>query len=654
MASLRSAWSRVFPGRFAMAGVMLTVFLALNAVTRLGLMLFNQDWTLLLPQTLIPILLLGFVYDVAAASWWLVPFALLAAFWPEGPRAARALRAAVVFLSLTAFGVWVFTAASEFVFWNEFSSRFNFIAVDYLVYTNEVIGNIRQSYDLRPAFAAIALLVGLMAWLTWKPLAQAAASTGMPRRKRAAFGLSYMLLPALLFVGVDANYKEFTSQAQAVQLAGNGQWEFFRAFRTNEIDYEQFYKMLPAADAESSLKHELQKAGAAEFTGNAQAPFERWIRPAEAEKRLNVVMISVESLSGDFMAAFGNTRGLTPFLDGLAKESLFFTKLYSTGTRTVRGLEALSVGIPPTPGYSVVKRPHNENLFTIGSVFKSKGYEPIYLYGGYGYFDNMNYFFGNNGYTVVDRVGLTKEEVHHETIWGVADEDLFTLTLRELDQRYQKKQPFFAQVMTTSNHRPYTYPADRIDIPSGQGRDGAVKYTDWAIGDFIRRARAKPWFDETIFVIVADHCASSRGTTDIPIERFHIPMLIYAPKHIAPRIIDTVASQIDVPPTILALLNFSYPSRFFGQDILTEGQKHPRALMANYQTVAYMADGVLVELRPKSRYRVVDAESGQPRPDEAANARYVDAAIAYYQTASQAFRRGALKLDAGSALRTTP
>jgi phosphoglycerol transferase MdoB-like AlkP superfamily enzyme len=355
-------------------------------------------------------------------------------------------------------------------------------------------------------------------------------------------------------------------------------------------------------------------------------------------------MISVESLSGDFMAAFGNTKGITPALDALAGDSLFFTQLYSTGTRTVRGLEALSIGIPPTPGYSVVKRPNNENLFTIGSVFKSKGYEPIYFYGGYGYFDNMNYFFSNNGYTVIDRVGLAKEEIHHETIWGVADEDLFTLTLRELDGRYARKQPFFAQVMTTSNHRPYTYPAGRIDIPSGTGRDGAVKYTDWAIGDFIRRARTKPWFDDTVFVIVADHCASSRGTTDIPIERFHIPMLIYAPKHIPARRVETVASQIDVPPTILALLNMSYASRFFGQDILTAGQKYQRTLMANYQTVAYLEDGVLVELRPKGRVRVVDAVSGQPRGDEATNKRYVDAAIAYYQSASQAFRNGGLKL----------
>jgi len=165
------------------------------------------------------------------------------------------------------------------------------------------------------------------------------------------------------------------------------------------------------------------------------------------------------------MGAFGNAKGLTPQLDRLAREGLLFTQLYATGTRTVRGLEALALSLPPTPGHSVVKRPNNDHLFTVGEVFAEKGYEPLYLYGGYGYFDNMEHFFGGNGYTVIDRTALDKADIHYENIWGVADEDLFTLTLRELDKRHTAGTKFFAHVMTTSNHRPYTYPAGRIDIP---------------------------------------------------------------------------------------------------------------------------------------------------------------------------------------------
>jgi len=199
------------------------------------------------------------------------------------------------------------------------------------------------------------------------------------------------------------------------------------------------------------------------------------------EKRLNVVLISVEALSADFMAAFGNREGLTPRLDALAREGLLFTRLYATGTRTARGLEALTLSYPPTPGYSIVKRPDNGGLFSLGEVFREKGYEPLYLYGGYAYFDNMGAFFSGNGYTVVDRTAIRSEDISYENIWGVADEDLFKMATAELDKRWTANRPFFAHIMTVSNHRPFAYPAGRIDIPIGT-REGAVKYTDFAIG----------------------------------------------------------------------------------------------------------------------------------------------------------------------------
>jgi phosphoglycerol transferase MdoB-like AlkP superfamily enzyme len=146
---------------------------------------------------------------------------------------------------------------------------------------------------------------------------------------------------------------------------------------------------------------------------------------------MNVVLINVESLSAEFMKAFGSEKNITPCLDSIAEKSLFFTNLYASGTRTVRGLEALSLSIPPTPGQSIIKRPGNENLFSLGSVFSSKGYISQYIYGGYSYFDNMNEFFGGNHYQVIDRRQLQPGDIHYANIWGVADEDLFALTLKK-------------------------------------------------------------------------------------------------------------------------------------------------------------------------------------------------------------------------------
>jgi len=634
--------ARLFPGPFAAAGIALALFLGVSLVSRLGLALFNGEAAEFLPWRVAGWLAIGTVYDLATGVYWLLPFALVAWLWPAR-RLRRGLQAVFVVFGVIASAVLAFTLASEFVFWNEFSSRFNFIAVDYLIYTREVIGNIRESYPMAPIMLGLAALAAVMAWLTLRPLWRAGAPTTMTFGRRSAWMAAYVLAAVLSFLAVPASWKEFSASVQSQQLAGNGVWEFFHAFNTNEIDYERFYATVPPERAQQTLREEFVEAGTPDFTGNPALPVERRIHGAGPEKKLNVVLVSVESLSADFLGSFGNTRGLTPNLDRLAAEGLLFTRLYATGTRTVRGLEALALSLPPTPGHSVVKRPNNENLHTIGELFAEKGYEPIYLYGGYGYFDNMEHFFGSNGYTFIDRGAIDKADIHYENIWGVADEDLFTLTLRELDKRHAAGRPFFAHVMTTSNHRPFTYPAGRVDIPPGTSADGAVKYTDWAIGDFIKRARTRPWFDDTVFVIVADHCAAARGKTDLPLDRFHIPMLIYAPKHIQPARIDTIASQIDVPPTILALLDFSYVSRFFGQDILTEGKTHQRAMMANYQTVGYYEHGLLVELRPQRRVKVVDVATGKDAAPSDRTRHYTDEAIGYYQAASEAFRSGALR-----------
>ncbi|MEW6690514.1 MAG: LTA synthase family protein, partial [Pseudomonadota bacterium] len=350
---------------------------------------------------------------------------------------------------------------------------------------------------------------------------------------------------------------------------------------------------------------------------------------------LNLVLVSGESLGAEFVESLGGARGLTPNLERLGREGLFFTQMYATGTRTVRGLEALTLSVPPTPGHAVPMRPDNHGLFTLGGVLKSQGWEPLYLYGGYSYFDNMASFFGGNGYTVIDRTAIDKKDIHHENIWGVADEDLFDLALREIDARASAGGKVFAHVMTTSNHRPFTYPEGRIDIPSGTGREGAVKYTDHAIGRFVEKARARSWFGRTVFVFVADHTSIARGRSDLPMERFHIPMVVWAPGLVAPRRIDALASQIDVAPTLLGLLELPYVSEFFGRDLLHDADVPPSLFMANYQTVGFVGEGEQVELRPRRASRVTELDG---RASDAARQRAaLEEGIAFYQVAAQRF-----------------
>lgn len=339
------------------------------------------------------------------------------------------------------------------------------------------------------------------------------------------------------------------------------------------------------------------------------------------------MLIVVESLSADYLGEFGNQEGLTPNLDKLVGESLVFTNLLATGTRTVYGLSAVTLSAPPLPGNSIVRRPNNERLFNISSVLNQKGYTSKFIYGGYGYFDNMNYFYANNGFAVIDRSDFASNEISFANAWGVCDEDLFDKALSESDKEYGQGRKFFNLVMTTSNHRPFTYPENKIDIKSKTGRKGGVKYTDYAIGKLIEKAKERPWFDDTVFVIIADHTAGSAGKSDIVPSKYHIPLIIHAPKHIAAAKIDKLASQIDLAPTLFALLGFSYDSKFIGQNILDPSAK-PRAFISNYQQVGYVAGDNLVILKPN---RVVGyTEGNEPLLRE----QLLDEATAFFQGAS--------------------
>ncbi len=639
---MRKAIDWLLCGPYAALPRLLAAYLAFQALVRIALGVYNGDGGIFASGRIIGALAIGLVYDTAVAGCFLVPLLLLLLALRAGPPPAsggfgrRLLQAALLPFA----GMLVFIAAAEFVFWNEFASRFNFIAVDYLVYTNEVIGNIRESYPMPLLLSAVALASLALWWLLrwWLQAPLMAPAPALPGR--LARSLPWLLLPVVGIGLLDASVKEFSQDSQANQLAGNGVFEFFHAYQTNEIDYERYYRTLPVSEALANVRRVLQ------IGGSPQQPFDirRQVAPVAAEKRWNVVLVSIESLSASYLGHFGNHSGITPNLDRMADEGLLFTQLYATGTRTVRGLEALSLSVPPTPGHSIVKRPGNDGLYTLGSVFAQKGYSPLYVYGGYAYFDNMQAFYEGNGYRVADRTLLADNEIHFQNIWGVCDEDLYTLALREIDREVAAGKNVFAHVMTVSNHRPYTYPDDRVAIPSGDGRDGGVQYTDWALGDFIRRAREHPWFDDTLFVFVADHTHRGRGKMELPPRNYQIPMIVWAPGKIAPGRVEHLASQIDVAPTLLGLLDFDYESRFFGADILAPGTRR-RALLANYQTVGWYEDDLVIELKPNSRTRVVDARTGLDRAPDARSEAMTADAISFYQIASESFGSGALRLD---------
>lgn len=640
-----------FSGRFQLLRLFFLWYSLYAFGVRLALLIHSWPQIGHGPMTVTGIFLVGLLSDLVNAVYFAIPLALYLMIMPHRLFVSRWQRVVLYPLVFALCYGLVFSALAEWLFWDEFGVRFNFIAVDYLVYTHEVIGNIRESYPVPQLLALVGVTAALIFFVIRPRIEAVIASVRQQGMLPSASGLAarlatgavFLFLPVLVFLAVDGSLPgaAFENRYEK-ELAENGIYQLFSAFRNNSLDYGTFYKNMDEGLVFTGLRT-LLKTGNSRYVEDDPTDIERVLTSVAPEKRHNVVLIMVESLSAEYLGAFGNTAHLTPNLDALARDGLLFNRLYATGTRTVRGMEAVTLSVPPTPGQSIVKRPNNGNLFSLGFVFRDKGYDTRFFYGGYGYFDNMNAFFGGNGFEVTDRSDLGAEEISFANIWGVCDEDILGRALREFDQSARRKKPFFGYVMTTSNHRPFTYPEGKIDIPSRTGRTGGVKYTDYAIGKFIGEARQHSWFDNTIFIVVADHCAGSAGRQELPVHSYHIPLILYGPGIIEPGVNKTLASQVDLGPTLFGLLNWQYHSKFFGKDILAPDFT-PRAFIGNYQRLGYLEDGYLAILNERqgiSQYRVA-RETMQdavlvPVPE---NKELSGKAICSYQGASLLYQRG--------------
>lgn len=485
----------------------------------------------------------------------------------------------------------IFNAVSEYFFYNEFGLRYNFIAVDYLIYTNEVIGNIMESYPVIPLFLAIfAIAVVFTIYIYQKTKTEL---VDLPNIKQKVILLgSFCLLVAISILGLNFTTKLKSDNVFEEEIQANGLPKFYWAFTHNELDYFQFYPHINQKIAENIFLNQFSPPA-----------LKRTIHPEKPELKKNVVLISIESLSADFMAHYGNTQNITPFLDSLANRSLMFTNLYATGNRTVRGLEALTLCIPPTAGESIIKRENNKNKFTTGNIFKSKGYDVKFLYGGYSYFDNMKDFYEGNGYEIVDRNNFNPEEISFANVWGVADEDMAKKAIQTMNAEAKSGKPFFNHWMTVSNHRPFTYPNGKIDIPGdAKSREGGVKYTDYSLRKFFEMAKRQDWYSNTVFVIIADHCASSAGDTELPMDKYKIPAMIFSEGFIQPQKFTQTMSQIDVMPTLFGLLNFNYQTKFLGQDVFSK-EFQPKAYVATYEDLGLIKDNYLTIISPVKKIK---------------------------------------------------
>lgn len=490
-------------------------------------------------------------------------------------------------------------------FITEYDVRPNRLFVEYLKYPKEVCSMLWRGFRIH-----VVLGLGLTVLACWLILQYMAPWMAIDRSWGVVATLASWPLAIVLFALIirsstghrPANPSMFaiTSDAMVNSLILNSAWSVTYAIYSlkHENKSSEIYGKMPK---ENMLKLAL-KSHQAELINDSEFPTMRHAPSSQQRsKPLNLVIVLEESLGATFVESLGGVP-VTPALEKLKHEGIWFKNLYATGTRSVRGIEAVISGFPPTPAQSVVKLSlAQRNFFTIAKLLGKHGYHTEFLYGGESHFDNMNGFFMGNGFqSVVDQKDF-KDPVFVGS-WGVSDEDLFNKAHEHHLKHHQTGEPFFSLIFSSSNHAPFEFPDGRIALHDEKKatEENAVKYADYALGQFIKQAKESEYWQDTVFLIVADHDIRVRGETLVPIKNFHIPGLILGGS-IKPQEIEMVTSQIDLPVTAISLMGLTTDHPMIGRDISQApiSQDSGRAMMQFEQNYAWMEGNEVVILRPQ-------------------------------------------------------
>ncbi|WP_026638958.1 LTA synthase family protein [Bordetella petrii] len=495
-------------------------------------------------------------------------------------------------------------------FITEYDTRPNRLFVEYLKHPREVSGMLWRGYklELAAAVVSVAALIAVGHALFGEPLPDARWAWW-----QMALGSLGALAAVILAIRGTLGHRPINPSTVAYCNDGmlntlplNSLYNVFYAVYSmkNEKSAAAVYGRMPGDRMHDIV---LSCAGLPVPPTVATHPSVHRQEPTRSRGRpANIVIILEESLGAQYSAALGGAN-LTPHLDALAREGWAFARAYATGTRSVRGLEAVTAGFLPTPAQAVLKLPAAQRgFFTLADGLGRQGYRSRFIYGGESHFDNMKAFFLGNGFDEIIDLPDFKNPAFVGT-WGASDEDMFT----QLDARLRADgdQPTFTLAFSVSNHSPWEYPAGRIQVDGNPATvENTVRYADWALGQFFEWARQAPYWENTVFLVVADHDSRVFGDTLIPVRHFHIPAVILG-GGIAPRREDGIISQIDLPPTLLSLAGVTCAHPMLGHD-LTRSIPN-RAIMQYESHYGYLkGDDLLVLLPGKApvqfRYQMPD------------------------------------------------
>lgn len=580
---------------------MLAVGLAMLSLSRIALVAWQWDRVHATGITA-AVFLQGVRADLILLGYFAVVPLLLAPF-AAIPACSRFHRTAIIWWGTFALVFIAFMELSSPQFIMQYDVRPNRLFIEYLSYPREVLATLWNGF--RPALIAGIGFTALLGVAIFALLRRASDDAATWRPTAVLLAWPILCLALVMQVRSTTGHRPanpalfaLTGDAMVNSLIINSAWSVLDAANSlrKESVSSEIYGAIPREQVFAEVKSAAWLRDQ-QFTDPAIPTLHRQLAAIRREKPLNLVIILQESLGATFVESLGGLP-VTPELERLKHEGWWFEQLYATGTRSVRGIEAVVAGYPPTPARSVVKLSlAQQNFYTLAAGLGRQGYHTEFVYGGESHFDNMRSFFTANGFQKIVDIGQMQPAFVGS--WGASDEDLFDASLQRLDRLHARGQPFFSLIFTSSNHEPFEFPDGKIQLydPAKQTVNNAVKYADYALGKFIRAAKQQPYWKDTVFLIVADHDNRVYGNSLVPIKKFHIPGLILG-ADVKPKRIATIASQIDLGPTLLSLLGISSEHPMIGRDFVRDSTSPGRALIQFDNHFAWLEGSSATILRP--------------------------------------------------------
>ncbi len=630
--------------RFILASAV--ALLALFALLRLGLLLFNRELIGSTPlASFVEAFGNGLRFDLRVTVYILVP--LLLAVLSSRAMAARRLQQ--LWLGACA-SVAILLGLIELNFYREFHQRLNSLVFQYLQEDPAtVLSMLWHGFPvlrlLAAWLAASAALFALFGWLERRTRAAPLSLASAPARRGASWPARFAVFGVLLVVGVVAARGTLrqgpplrwgdaftTASTFANHLGQNATLSLYDAARNRFSSHRDnsWKATLPVADAQA-ITRELLLTANDRLVDAELAPVRRDFQPpADGQLAVrNVVVILMESFAGRYVGALGSADGITPNFDRLTGEGLLFERFFTNGTHTHQGMFASMACFPNLPGFEyLMQTPEGGHRFSgLPQLLGARAFDDVYVYNGDFAWDNQAGFFGNQGMKrFVGRNDYVNPVVSDPT-WGVSDQDMFTRAAEELG-KLDNGAPFYALLQTLSNHTPYALP-EQLPVAAVEGHGAldqhltAMRYSDWALGQFFDKVRNQPWFKQTLFVVVGDHgFGAPEEVTEMDLLRFHVPLLLIAPgvtERFGSRR-EVVGTQVDVVPTIMGRLGGEVRHQCWGRDLLSLAADDPGFGIVkpsgSDQTVALIrGDRVLVQPKEQParlyRYRLGGEPAGE-------------------------------------------